>query len=275
MGAEFDQVGDAEPGWTTPYGVEDGMPIAPTTSGIHHIALRSNDLARSRRFYGDTLGFPMVLEAPGIFLFLAGQTAVAVRGPESQTPAGDVFNPFRVGLDHLALGCGDERELQRLAAALTTAGVENTGVKVDPTLNRRYVGFKDPDRIAWEFYMAPNSNVATVTAYFDALRDKNVDSVPFAPSIRFEGPLGPPITGAEDVRRFLRDVLPIIKGVQVQHVISEGEHVAVRFVLDTVHGPIPAFDWFHVVDGKITEARPYYDPRPIAAATESGRQPVR
>jgi hypothetical protein len=41
-----------------------------------------------------------------------------------------------------------------VARALAEAGVENTGVKVDETLSKRYVAFKDPDRIAWEFYMA-------------------------------------------------------------------------------------------------------------------------
>jgi uncharacterized glyoxalase superfamily protein PhnB len=52
-------------------------------------------------------------------------------------------------LDHIALACDDETELERVAAALTEAGVENTGVKLDETLGKRYVAFKDPDRIAW------------------------------------------------------------------------------------------------------------------------------
>ena len=75
------------------------------------------------------------------------------RGPDAKTPPADVFNPFRVGLDHVALGCTDESELQRVASALAKTGVENTGVKLDETLGKRYVAFKDPDRIAWEFYM--------------------------------------------------------------------------------------------------------------------------
>ena len=243
------------------------MAIRIATAGVHHVALRSTDLARSRRFYADILGFPVVLEAPGIFLFLAGGTAVAVRGPEPQTPAGDVFSPFRAGLDHLALGCGDERELQRVASGLATAGVENTGIRLDQTLNRQYVAFKDPDRISWEFYMAPNANLAVVSAYFDGLHAKNVDEVPFAPAVRFEGPLGPPVAGANAVREFLRGVLPAITGVRVQQMLSDGEYVAVRFELGTIYGPIQAFDWFHVVDGAIVEARPYYDPRPITDAT--------
>jgi glyoxylase I family protein len=40
-----------------------------------------------------------------------------------------------------------------VAAALAAAGVDNTSVKTDPALQKSYVAFKDPDRIAWEFYM--------------------------------------------------------------------------------------------------------------------------
>ena len=130
------------------------MTIDIQTPGIHHLALRSTDLERSRHFYAEILGFPVVLDAANIFIFLAGSSAVAVRGPEAGTPHGDVFNPFRVGLDHVALACPDEAELERVAQALSEAGVENTGVKLDEVLGKRYVAFKDPDRIAWEFYMA-------------------------------------------------------------------------------------------------------------------------
>ena len=245
------------------------MAIGVTTSGIHHIALRSTDLARSRHFYGHVLGFPVVLEAPGLFLFLAGATAVAVRGPEFQTPAGDVFNPFRAGLDHLALACADERELQRVADALAAGGVDSTGVKLDLTLNRRYVAFKDPDRIAWEFYMAPNATIDAVTAYFDGLRRRDVDEVPFSANVRFESPLCPPIEGAQSVREFLKEIFPAITGVRVLQLLSEGEYAAARFELDTVYGVIPAFDWFHVVAGVIVALRPYYDPRPITSALEA------
>lgn len=122
------------------------------TPGVHHIALRSSNLERSKRFYSEKLGFPVLMEAP-IFIFLAGSTPIAIRGPEADSPQGDVFNPFRVGLDHIALACEDESELQRVASALSEAGVENTGVKTDETLGKRYVAFKDPDRIAWELYM--------------------------------------------------------------------------------------------------------------------------
>lgn len=130
------------------------MSIAMRTPGFHHLALRVSDYARAKRFYLETLGFEKLMEADNLFLFRAGGAAIGVRGPEANTPAGDRFDPFRVGLDHIALACEAERELERVAAALTEAGVENTGVKTDEVLGKRYVAFKDPDRIAWEYYMA-------------------------------------------------------------------------------------------------------------------------
>jgi glyoxylase I family protein len=129
------------------------MSIKPNTPGVHHVALRVSDLERAKRFYTGTLGFDLLMEADNLVLFQAGGTAFGVRGPEADTPAGDRFDPFRVGLDHVALACTDEGELERVAKALAEAGVENTGVKMDDTLGKRYVAFKDPDRIAWEFYM--------------------------------------------------------------------------------------------------------------------------
>jgi catechol 2,3-dioxygenase-like lactoylglutathione lyase family enzyme len=130
------------------------MPVNMKTTGVHHLSLRSADLSRSRRFYVERLGFAPVLETPNLLIFLAGGTAIAVDGPEpGRTPEGDRFDPFRVGLDHVALACGDEAELSRVSAALSAAGVQNTGVKLDETLGKKYVAFKDPDGIAWEFYM--------------------------------------------------------------------------------------------------------------------------
>jgi catechol 2,3-dioxygenase-like lactoylglutathione lyase family enzyme len=129
------------------------MPEWIKTPGVHHIGLRCSDLGRAKHFYGTVLGFKILLESP-LLIFMAGSTAIALKGPEAGTPANDAFNPFRVGLDHIALACTEESELDALAAALAAAGVENSGIKTDPMMGgRKYIAFKDPDRIAWEFYM--------------------------------------------------------------------------------------------------------------------------
>jgi glyoxylase I family protein len=124
------------------------------TTGVHHLTLRSSDLTRARDFYGRTLGLPIVLETWDSFVALAGSTLLVVRSPETRTPAGDPFDPFRVGLDHVALACADEAELERVARVLEAAQVPSTGLRFDAVLRRRYVAFKDPDGLAWEFYMA-------------------------------------------------------------------------------------------------------------------------
>lgn len=128
--------------------------IGVRTTGVHHVSIRCTDLARARLFYIERLGFPVLLEKPEFFVFAAGQTAIGVRAPGATTSADDAFDPFRVGLDHIALACDDARELRRVAEGLAAAGIESTGVKMDATLGREYVAFKDPDGVKWELYMA-------------------------------------------------------------------------------------------------------------------------
>lgn len=128
------------------------MPIDIKTPGVHHIAVRVTDMQQSRSFYIDQLGFKAVLDQPELLIFFAGNTAIAIKGPEGKVKGDDRFNPFRVGLDHIALGCDNREELERVATALNEHKIENTGIKLDETLQKDYIAFKDPDRISWEFY---------------------------------------------------------------------------------------------------------------------------
>jgi catechol 2,3-dioxygenase-like lactoylglutathione lyase family enzyme len=129
------------------------MAIEPKTKGLAHVALRTTDFARAKAFYHDLLGLPVALETPEILGFLVGSTFLGFKKAEPTHPGGNVFTPFNVGLDHIAIACEDEAELHRVAAALEAAGVENTGIKTDTVQPKQYVAFKDPDRISWEFYM--------------------------------------------------------------------------------------------------------------------------
>jgi glyoxylase I family protein len=128
------------------------MAINPKSTGIHHIALRCTDFNVTKNFYQDVLGFNLALESPQIIAFVTGSVIIAFKKANA-TFQKDVFTPFNIGLDHIALACESEDELNRVALELSEAGVENTGVKLDETLQKLYVAFKDPDRIQWEFYM--------------------------------------------------------------------------------------------------------------------------
>ena len=129
------------------------MPITPNTPGIHHICLRSTDFNVTKKFYQNALGFPLAIDTPDLIIFVVGGVFVAFKKADPRDKNISTFSPFEVGLDHIALTCETEEELNRVAKGLADAGIENTGVKLDPALNKLYVAFKDPDRIQWEFYM--------------------------------------------------------------------------------------------------------------------------
>jgi len=129
------------------------MPIKPKASGIHHISLRCTDLEITKKFYQNIIGLPLVLDTAELIVFTAGPAIIAFRKASPKNANDTVFNPFNIGMDHLALGCETDAELERVAKGLAEAGVDNTGIKLDETLQKMYVAFKDPDRIQWEFYM--------------------------------------------------------------------------------------------------------------------------
>jgi glyoxylase I family protein len=106
----------------------------------------------AKRFYVDTLGCPFVRETEGaVFVTVAGML-IALIGADAHTPGDDHFDPFRVGLDHLALAVSDPSQLAEMQRDLDAAGVRNNGVEEDPATHRRYISFYDPDDIAWELY---------------------------------------------------------------------------------------------------------------------------
>jgi len=124
--------------------------------GLSHVALRVTDLAKARAFYVDILGFQPIQENKELILNnVHGSLVALIAADPTNTPKGDTFNPFRVGLDHIALGVPNHGALDTLKAALDRAGVHNNGIEKDTTGGSDYISFYDPDGIAWEFYVMP------------------------------------------------------------------------------------------------------------------------
>ena len=126
------------------------------STGLAHFALRITDLARTRRFYVDTLGFQPMAEPPGLLLCNAYGFVIAFVGDAPQTDKHDRFDPYRVGLDHLALAVPDLNALEELKRELDTANVPNNGIELDNFTHANYISFYDPDGIAWELYLNPS-----------------------------------------------------------------------------------------------------------------------
>jgi glyoxylase I family protein len=121
-------------------------------NGLSHLGLRVTNLARAKRFYVDTLGCQLVREVDGAVLVNMYGTLIALYGTDGYSLSEDRFDPFRVGLDHLALAVEDASILEDLQRDLDAAGVRNNGVEVDPETQDKYISFYDPDGIAWELY---------------------------------------------------------------------------------------------------------------------------
>src|SRR3712207_7835493 len=74
------------------------------TLGLNHIILTVSDVAQSRAFYGDLLGFDVTIidEDPDKSFFFTVGGVQFFWFPSRQPMPGDQFSEFRIGLDHLA-----------------------------------------------------------------------------------------------------------------------------------------------------------------------------
>src|SRR3954447_24026579 len=101
----------------------------------HHLRLTVTDVDRSRAFYTQVLGFDVALEGPpeddpdgvvadtlqgGVVLTNAG-VLIGLR-PVDATHAGDRFDPFRVGLDHLSFAVDSRADLDTAVQLLDRPG---------------------------------------------------------------------------------------------------------------------------------------------------------
>lgn len=109
------------------------------------------------------------------------------------------------------------------------------------------------------------SNIEAVERYLDAIRSKDLSRAPLAADIVFSDPLVGELTGEEAWHGFLNQMLPAIKDVRVKQHLAEGDSVATLWEADTVWGIIPIFELFRIEEGRIREARAFFDPRPIKA----------
>ena len=125
--------------------------MALPVSGIGHIALRVTDLQRSKQFYTEALGFSLIRENEQVCFVTAGGMLFALLAGTAQTSPTDRFDPFRVGLDHLALAVS-ATDLPELKQRLDASNVRNNGIEHDDRSGADSITFYDPDDIAWEFY---------------------------------------------------------------------------------------------------------------------------
>jgi glyoxylase I family protein len=124
-----------------------------TTGAVHHLRLTVRDVARSRAFYTEVLGFQHVMDLPS-GVFLSNGTIGLGIGPSpdpSRAPRDDRFDEARVGLDHLSFGVASREELERAQQLLDARGVPHGEITdLGDAFGMYILAFRDPDNIQLE-----------------------------------------------------------------------------------------------------------------------------
>lgn len=140
--------------------------------GFSHVRLTVTDIARSKAFYeqlfgtapgsdfSDQIDDPTVRDDPwrtygGCSFTFHGQTL----GLRPVAPAGDRFDPDRVGLDHLSLRVASVDDLHRAVGRLDAAGIVHGEVTDLEPFGLVILSLQDPDDINLEL-AAPRPDAA-------------------------------------------------------------------------------------------------------------------
>lgn len=128
--------------------------MPPLVRSVHHVALICSDYARSKAFYSEVLGLPIIREVHraernSFKLDLQVGLGLQLELFSFPHPPPRPTRPEACGLRHLAFAVED---LDRTLAELRARGVEAEEVRVDPHTGRRFTFFQDPDGLPLELY---------------------------------------------------------------------------------------------------------------------------
>ena len=174
----------------------------PTWQGIHHLALITDDMDATVRFYHGVLGARLVSTIGTdhfrhyFFEFAPGQTVAffEYRGEPVDSfakPAG-IPDPRAVQFDHLSFRLPDEEALESLRRRLSDHGCEVTEVVDHDTM--RSVYFTDPNGIALEASWWVADPSPTEVDHTDTRMFADADPVPAVDEIVRGGLHSTPVT---------------------------------------------------------------------------------
>lgn len=123
-------------------------------SGLHHVAIIASDYPRSKHFYTQVLGLPVIAE---VYREARNSWKLDLRLVEGAqielfsfpSPPPRVSRPEACGLRHLALRVPD---MDVAVAHLRQHGVEVEAIRIDEYTGKRFTFFADPDGLPLELY---------------------------------------------------------------------------------------------------------------------------
>lgn len=135
------------------------MADTPVTLGAHHIGLTVPDIAATREFFTNVLGYSVVGERPAYPAVFVSDGTIMLTLWQAKDPASAI--PFDrksvIGLHHLALKVADHEALEKLGKTL--AAVEGVEIEFAPEplgeTPLRHLMCTIPGGIRVEFITAP------------------------------------------------------------------------------------------------------------------------
>jgi glyoxylase I family protein len=143
-------------------GKDGTMPGQIPAGDIHHLRLTVTDVQRSREFYTSLLSFQVAVESPPdddpsaaeVYKILFGGVVMIrgnlLMGLRPLAPAGDRFDPDRVGLDHLSFSVPSREDLEQAVRLFDERGVEHGAITRLAGFGIDVLPFADPDGIQLE-----------------------------------------------------------------------------------------------------------------------------
>lgn len=120
----------------------------------HHIAVICSNYERSKAFYSETLGFPIIAETyraerQSYKLDIAVGEGFAIELFSFPNPPARPHQPEACGLRHFAFAV---ESVETEARRLEELGVAVEPIRVDALTGRKYTFFADPDGLPLELY---------------------------------------------------------------------------------------------------------------------------
>jgi glyoxylase I family protein len=124
------------------------------TKGFHHVAIICSNYDRSKSFYTQILGLPIIQET-----YRAARNSYKLDLRVGEKDAIELFSfpdppnrpsrPEACGLRHLSFAV---ENLDQTVADLRSKGVEVEPIRVDELTGKRFTFFQDPDQLPLEVY---------------------------------------------------------------------------------------------------------------------------
>lgn len=118
---------------------------------VDHIVISVQDLDASKKFYEVFLGKAKVNKWD--IHWIIGNTKLFLTSAYKKNPR--KFDKHNFGLNHLAFGLRDLKEIKAFEKKLVKANIVNSGIKIDQYSEKEFIWFDDLDGIRLEFYLRP------------------------------------------------------------------------------------------------------------------------